>query len=536
MNRANRRRQQKEKNKTSKKTVVENATLPSSAHQISIIQNTLEQAIKSHSAGQLAEAENIYNKILGINPDHPVALNMLGLINHQNGKYDIAEKLITKAIQIKPNYADAHNNLGTIKYSLGRVNEAAESFYKTISLNPSSIEAHNNLCEVLEKANRTEDLRTSIAIAKKLFPNDLNLSIKEAQLLRADGKYKIACTVLEKTIDFPAKPRVLVTRDHLLGEIYDRLGETEKAFQYFTKANEINKKIAMNLNINSTLYQKRVDHYANNFTLDWISGWAPLDQSTEQLEHIFLVGFPRSGTTLLDTILRSHRQITVIEEKPTLHNIQKLLSDHLGGDPNGLSQLSQANCVELRRIYFSILGVAPETLLQNSVIIDKMPLNIVDAGHIYRLFPKARFIFVERHPCDCVLSCFMQNFIINKAMANFMDIENAATLYDKVMKLWTQHQKNMPLTVHSLKYEDLIKDFEGTISGILNFLNLTWDENIQNYTKTAQDRERIKTASYNQVIQPLYSRATGRWKNYQKQLEPILPILQPWVKHFGYDE
>jgi hypothetical protein len=156
------------------------------------------------------------------------------------------------------------------------------------------------------------------------------------------------------------------------------------------------------------------------------------------------------------------------------------------------------------------------------------------ADIIHRVFPNAKFIFSLRHPCDCVLSCFMQTFKPNEAMANFLSLDQAARLYAAVMELWSTYRQKLDLDVHVLKYEDLVQDLESTCKPLLSFLGLEWDDNLHNYQKTAQDRESINTASYHQVIQPLYKQASGRWINYREQMQPVLPILQPWIEAFGY--
>ena len=172
---------------------------------------------------------------------------------------------------------------------------------------------------------------------------------------------------------------------------------------------------------------------------------------------VFLVGFPRSGTTLLDTILQSHRAISVVEETNAVRNVRKALERFPGGYPDGLAELDPDLLAALRQIYFTELDKHQKPEDQPAVVVDKLPLNIVEAGLIHRIFPQARFLFAQRHPCDCVLSCFMQDFKINEAMASFQDLEEAARLYDKIMTLWHQYRAVLPLEVHTVRYESLIE-------------------------------------------------------------------------------
>ena len=145
-------------------------------------------------------------------------------------------------------------------------------------------------------------------------------------------------------------------------------------------------------------------------------------------------------------------------------------------------------------------------------------------------------IFAQRHPCDCVLSCFMQNIKVNDAMANFLNLQDAALLYDKVMTIWRHYQAVLPLQVHTVKYESLIEEFEKTLVPLLDFLGLEWDDGIRNYAATARERGQINTPSYSQVTQPLYTRARGRWQRYREHMQPALAILLPWARRLDYDE
>ena len=163
-----------------------------------------------------------------------------------------------------------------------------------------------------------------------------------------------------------------------------------------------------------------------------------------------------------------------------------------------------------------------------------MPLNIIYVGEIVRIFPNAKFILAIRHPCDCVLSCFMQNFELNDAMANFLNLEDSAKLYDTTMSLWETYSKVFPINFHVIKYEDIVSNFDKSVEKLLNFLDLPWSENVKKFYKKAEVRGVISTPSYNQVSQPIYSKSIGRWKNYNKEISKIIPTLDPWIKRYKY--
>ena len=168
-------------------------------------------------------------------------------------------------------------------------------------------------------------------------------------------------------------------------------------------------------------------------------------------------------------------------------------------------------------------------------VVDKHPLHSARMPLIHRVFPDAKIVFVERHPCDVVLSCFMANFMLNPAMRSFTRLDEAARTYDAVLDAWTRAEALLPLNVHRVRYERMVADLAGEMRPLLDFLGLPWDEKVLDNQAAAQARGRVRTASYSQVGEPIYTRAAGRWERYREQLAPVLPILAPWAERLGYD-
>jgi len=188
---------------------------------------------------------------------------------------------------------------------------------------------------------------------------------------------------------------------------------------------------------------------------------------------------------------------------------------------------------KMKTIYFEELRKHTDKKAKQ-ILIDKLPLNILHAPLINKIFPQAKFILVLRHPLDCILSCWMQNFKLNRAMANMCDLDRIVELYSTTMELFYYSKKIYSLKVHEIRYEDLINDFECRVSDTLSFLNLKWENNLKNYQKTASEREFIDTPSYSQVVKPIYNSSTYRWKNYEKFLNSYKPKLMPWFDKFDY--
>ena len=189
---------------------------------------------------------------------------------------------------------------------------------------------------------------------------------------------------------------------------------------------------------------------------------------------------------------------------------------------------------KIQNLYFDLRNKNLNNFNYNKTYIDKMPLNIIYVGEIVKIFPKAKFLFALRHPCDCVLSCFMQSFEINDAMSNFFNLKDASNLYSSIMNLWEIFMKKLSLNVHIIKYENLINNFEDSIKKTLKFVDMDWSDDVLNFYKTAETGRMINTPSYDQVNKPIYKTSIEKWKNYENQIKEVFPILEPWIKKFDY--
>lgn len=250
---------------------------------------------------------------------------------------------------------------------------------------------------------------------------------------------------------------------------------------------------------------------------------------------VFLVGFPRSGTTLLDQILSGHPDIEVAEERNGLaYPGNFIIKTKNKTVPEALSSLTADEIANLRHMYFKAMKEMGFKLRPGSVFIDKLPLNLVYAPFIHRLFPDAKFILALRHPCDSVLSCFMQPFQLNESMMHFLDIENGAKFYDLSFSAWEEAAAALKLKYHTVRYENVVSDLKSEVDAALKFLELDWHEGMENFDQTAQGR-RIKTPSASQVSQKIYTRAKGRWHKYREYMGKAPDILRPWIEKYGYE-
>lgn len=264
-----------------------------------------------------------------------------------------------------------------------------------------------------------------------------------------------------------------------------------------------------------------------------IAAWEYPPDLVERASPVFLFSFPRSGTTLLDQILYGHPAFQVLEEKPMLHGISRELASRTGGYPAALGNLSGEEVTELRERYLAIIRRYTEPDPEK-FLVDKGPFSTIKVGIIARLFPKSKSIFVLRHPCDVCLSCFMQNFQLHGGTIHFTTLADTVRLYTEVMSLWLQYQEVLDLDVFTMRYEDLVQDTEGRLREMIAFLGVEWHDALLDHAGQARRRGVVATASYHQVVKPIYTTARYRWLHYQKYFEPYLEQLNPYIKAFGY--
>lgn len=488
-----------------------------------------------YAGRQYEQAIASFRKALAISPNHVLALINLGRALADVGLREESVDSLTKALKLNPRDADAHNNIAAIFEKLGKAEDAIARFKRALELNPAHIIANANLCFLYDKMNRSAEFESALEQARRngLAENPEILLLSAKALSR---KKDAAATVALLKKIHPERLDVESRKGYceLLGKAYDALGEFDRAFAQFQEQNDIAKSSPM---FEACDPEGEVDELVQ-LIKSWSSAEAldrtPFPAEGREVSLVFLVGFPRSGTTLLDTILHSHPSVVVLEEMPMILRARK----GLGQIPTveALDSLDEAGAARLRKAYLDELSLHIDGRDRDKVVIDKLPLSIRHAGLIQKIFPEAKFILALRHPCDCVLSCFMQNFELNSAMANFLTIEQTAKFYAHTMELWRAYRSRLGLEVGVVKYEDLIQDLRATCMPLITFLGLEWHDRLLDYQETAKARGRINTPSYDQVTQPLYKTAQGRWEDYRKHMEPVLPLLEPWIKEFGYAE
>jgi len=403
---------------------------------------------------------------------------------------------------------------------LDRPADAEASLRAALAIDADCAQALLALADLLERDNRVAELEQIVERLAALDPSPPEITLLRARLALRKGDFE-AARRLARVAPASTAPG---TRARILGEAADRLGDVEAAFAAFADMNLLTASETAGATAMAAAYRDRISAQSARITPAWYAGWRKPRSAP-----VFLFGFPRSGTTLLDTFLGGHPGALVLEEKPVLEAAAKAL-----GDPERLPLLDRDEVDALRQIYYDALDAIAPAAPAADLVIDKLPLGLTETALAHRLFPDARFIFVERHPCDVVLSGYMTRFDPRGGMANFLTLEDLAQLYDVAMDHWRRCRTVFPLNVHLVRYERLIADPEGELRPLAEFLGMEWSDRLLDHRASAKARAFIGTPSYAQVGEPIYARASGRWTRYRRFLEPVLPTLAPWADRMGY--
>ncbi len=504
--------------------------------------------------GHLEDAKSAYRRVIAANPDDLSSWNNLGNVLAATGDVDGAINAFEHAITLAPadlaiylNLADllmrADRHVARLKTLLDAqkfapedaqlltelglayaanddTDMAIETLRSAVAHSTQLGAAHLELGMLYESLNRVEDLAALIAgIDRDTAPPELAFLL--AWQARREGRFDEAAELVA-TIPETILP---LRRFFLEGGIADRRDDAATAFPAFERMNR--EALVLSPSFEGPSYRSSVEADLDKWNETWAADWVDVPLADATRDPVFLVGFPRSGTTLLDTMLMGLPTVSVLEERPMVAKIVSQLGD------DDLPTMTSDRIAELRAAYFE--HAKKYGWDSNRWLVDKHPLNMARVPLIHRLFPKARFILAERHPYDVVLSCFMANFQLNVAMRSFTSLDEAARTYDAVFSAWHRGLALFPINAHPVRYERLIFDPTAELSSLVEWLGEEWNDDLLDHQKTASRRERVRTASYAQIGEKLYTRSRDRWRRYADQMAPVLPILQPWAARMGYE-
>ncbi len=513
------------------------------------VQDTMRTALQFHQKGDLKTAEYFYRQVLKQDPAEPNANNLMGMVLHSRGRHNAALELLRKAVAGGPGVADFHKNLARIYTALGRTVEAIESLQRVVSLSAGDYDAYCMLGSNLAAAGRYEEAQNAYDTAIGLRPTDPTAVAAKAITFERTRRYEDAATLIEP---FLKTEPVDIRIASVFGSFCSKLDRDEDAIRCLEGA-LANDKVPPRLREPALfnlagLYDRRADHdkafatykAANEATpRQWdpayftgmvdklIARYRPgeLDQHVRTKivsdAPVFIVGMPRSGTSLIEQIIDCHPRAFGAGELPAIRQIVVEMFHRVESDqpfPDYLDHVSVDLLSEFAEKHLrSLLAMAPGARR----ITDKSPGNFVNLGLIAQLYPKARIINCGRDPRDSCLSCYFKSFTFGLHFSK--SLESLAYYYNDYRRLMAHWREALDLPILDLQYEDTVADTEGTVRRVIEFLGLEWDDACLQFHES--DRQ-VNTASYEQVRKPIYASSVGRYKTYEQYLQPLIEILK----------
>ncbi len=493
-----------------------------------------------YAEARFDEAAQLLKRAQKLAPKDPNILNSLGVCLKVLGKTEDALQAFGAALRLDPGFAAAHFNRGTLLEELSDIKAARSAYERALAIDPNYVEPLSGLAWLDAQTGDAASARARGDRALGLSPVNMlaRMALASADLQQG-GTDQAAALLAELGRDPNLTP---VNRSIVLGltgDLHDRLGRTADAFVAYSASNAELKALnaarfeGSGMETALAQVQRLTAWFETADREQWRRAPEARPRAADPRAHIFLAGFPRSGTTLLENVLAVHPDVVTIEEKPCLEHVAEPYLASSGGLEN-LAKITSGEAARQREAYWSCVrgyGVEP----RGKVFIDKMPLASVQLPVIAKLFPNARVLFALRDPRDVVLSCFRRRFGMNAAMYQLLTLDGAAAYYDAVMRLSEVYRELLPLAQHQVRYESLVEDFEGTTRAVCDFLGLDWTDGMRDFAAKARTRG-ISTPSAAQVVRGLNREGQGAWRRYRERMAPVLPALAPWVERFGYAE
>lgn len=497
----------------------------------------LAEGMAAHRAAQMHTAAAAYARVLDAIPGEPRATFGLARLAAAAQNYPEAIRLNLAALAADSANVMYRLSLGDLYYSTNQPAEALRAAQQVLEREPGNQLARYMAAMSLEQLRRLDDAVHHAEQAVKYAPDDHRAVITLAHFRRVQKRHEEARDLLEPILqhdDLPPDQRLRAL--HELGMVRDALRDAPGAIDAFTEYGRLRKADPLVRQFDADLPFRRIGRYVSAIEAGPIPEFPAKNE--QRRSPAFLVGFPRSGTTLTEQVLSAHPEVISTDEEPITAAMLRLGRERTGAADDAsdtlLAGLTEEIALEMRRAYRAeadrVLGEVPA----DSLLLDKLPLNLIDLPAIHAVFPDSRVIVALRDPRDVCLSCLMQDFRPNNHMVNLLLLEDATRLYEAVMDQWLRLRAQGGRWWREVRYEDTVEDLESQAHALLDHLGLPWDDAVLAFHEQAKERA-IRTPSFAAVAQPVHTAARFRWKAYREALLPHRERLDRFIEAFGYE-
>ncbi len=488
-------------------------------------------------AGNIDSALSTFRQVLDRVPGDAESLTGIASALRQQGKLRDAILSCDAALRTNPQYAAAWLERAFVLTAGGSTDAAFDNYARAAALDPVNADALAGMASISARRGDSQLARETAARALRIAPGNAIATFALATVEIDQKESASAATRLKQlisTLPEPSPERSVA--NNLLGDACDRQNFVADAYAAYCAGKQDFAAIhASQFAARDQTHRAFVEGIAAGVgKISDTGSWALAENRSPVgvANHVFLIGYPRSGTTLVENVLASLPDVTALEERPTLRDADRqFLTDSEG--IARLATLDAAAGAQLQQAYWDKVAASRAMPPDNGTFVDMDPLKGTRLPIIARLFPQAKVVIMRRDPRDVVWSCFHTNFALTNAALEFTTLETAALHYDATMRLIELCLERLPVNAYELRYDRLVTDFDGATQDLCAFIGLPWSPDMRHFDRTAKSRG-VATASASQVRKPLYN-GTKQWERYREYMMPVLPILQPWVDRFGFE-
>jgi len=508
------------------------------AHSSGPTQQMYTDAMVLRNSGQFEAAKKKYEEILRAWPKEARAIAGLGRCLIRLGQRERGLNEVRRAVKSDPDDLICINELTVILFNLGKVEESLKWAKRAVKMGPHGAKTYAMVANCYEKLHRIEEALAANRLAQIANPQNKYLKLQEAKLIARNGDYEQAKDILRETTRAPGiQPELRRQIFGELGRVLDKLKRYDQAYEAFVQSGLEATRSPKAQRFKLEHRPSFINAYVKGLTEERLKKWKPEDLKDDSWTPAFLVGFPRSGTTMIEQVLAAHSGVVTTDEMPYIDHLLREWARIIGPDPDlgkMVDQLDTKIILRLRKMYREKVEADQEITIGSKTVIDKFPFNIIDIGFINLIFPEAKIIVALRDPRDCCLSCFTQYFELSSAMLHLLALDRTVQFYTQVMGAWLHFRDIISLSHITVRYEDTVQNLEFEAKRLIDYLDLDWEPAVLQFHQRAIERV-ISTPSYVAVTEPVHTRAIGRWKNYHEQFTPLLPMLEPFLREFGYE-